>query len=134
MRLHRYLGTIALAFLLLLVPSGLSVQAQSAGFTISAPSATTTSEAGTTVTFTVVLNTKPTANVSLDLVSSDPGEATVSPGTVTFTPTTWNNPQRVTVTGVDDQVVDGNIAYTIITTPSTSTTEIMRTSIPPTSR
>ncbi len=63
MRLHRYLGTIALAFLLLLVPSGLSVQAQSAGFTISAPSATTTSEAGTTVTFTVVLNTKPTANV-----------------------------------------------------------------------
>ena len=37
-----------------------------------------------------------------------PGEATVSPTLLTFTTADWNVPQTVTVTGVDDQLVDGN--------------------------
>jgi hypothetical protein len=108
--------------MLLLVPSGLSVGAQAtAGITITPSTAVATTEAGGTATFTVVLNTQPTSNVSVGFVSSDPAEATLSPTTLSFSSATWNNPQRVTVKGVDDQVTDGTISYTIITTPLVST-------------
>ena len=36
----------------------------------------------------------------------------VDKSSLTFTNANWNTPQTVTVTGVDDLVVDGNIAYT----------------------
>ena len=32
----------------------------------------------------------------------------------------WNTPQAVTVTGVDDTISDGNVAYSIVTAPATS--------------
>jgi len=89
-----------------------------AGITVSAISGPTT-EAGGTATFTIVLNTQPTANVSIGLSSSDTGEGTVSPASITFTTANWNTAQTVTVTGVDDLVVDGNVAYTIVTAAAT---------------
>ena len=67
-----------------------------------------------------MLNTQPTADVTIALSSSDTTEGTVSPASLTFTPATWNIPQTVTVTGVDDLVDDGDIAYTIVTAPATS--------------
>jgi large repetitive protein len=119
---YRYLGTFALAFLMLLVPSGLSVQAQAtAGVTITPSTAITTNEGGSTATFSVVLNAAPTASVTIGLFSSDPSEATVSPASLTFSPSNWNVAKVVTVKGVDDQTVDGNIGYTIITTAPSST-------------
>src|SRR5207245_2684 len=81
----------------------------------------TTTEAGGTATFTVVLTSQPAADVSIGLSSSDLTEGTVAPALVTFTAADWNTPQTVTVTGVDDQVVDGNIAYTIVTAAAVST-------------
>ena len=39
-----------------------------------------TTEAGGTATFTVVLNTQPTADVTIALSSSDTAEGTVAPG------------------------------------------------------
>ena len=39
---------------------------------------------------------------------------------MTFTSANWNTPQTVTVTGVDDAVDDGDVAYTIVTTAATS--------------
>src|SRR2546429_401096 len=48
-------------------------------------------------------------------------EGTVAPASVTFTPASWNTAQTVTVTGVDDFAVDGNVAYTIVTAAATST-------------
>ena len=83
------------------------------GITVYPTSGLVTTESGGTATFTVVLNTQPTANVTINLSSSDPTEGTVSPTSLTFTPSNWNIPQTVTITGVDDPVVDGNIAYTI---------------------
>ncbi|MCX5669725.1 MAG: choice-of-anchor D domain-containing protein, partial [Planctomycetota bacterium] len=80
-----------------------------------------TTEAGGTATFTVKLNTQPTANVTIGLSSSDTTEGTVSPTSLTFTPSDWSTPKTVTVTGVDDDVVDGSIPYTVITAPATST-------------
>jgi len=81
----------------------------------------TTTEAGGTATFTVALNSQPTANVSIGLASSDLTEGTVAPASLTFTAANWNTPQTVTVTGVDDAIADGNIAYTIVTAPAVST-------------
>ena len=39
----------------------------------------------------------------------------MSPSSLTFTAGNWSTPQTVTVTGVDDWMVDGNVAYTIVT-------------------
>ena len=61
-----------------------------------------TTEAGGTATFTVVLNTQPTADVTIALSSSDTTEGTVGPASLTFTTANWNVAQTVTVTGVDD--------------------------------
>ncbi len=79
-----------------------------------------TTEAGGTDTFTVVLESMPIANVTIGLVSSNIAEGTVNPASLTFDTVNWNVPQTVTVTGVDEAVDDGNIAYTIETQPATS--------------
>lgn len=72
-----------------------------------------TTEAGGTVSFTVKLNTPPTANVVIPISSSDTTEGTVNVSSLTFTPTNWSVAQTVTVTGVDDQLDDGDVAYSI---------------------
>ncbi len=84
------------------------------GFTITEQGGSTTvSESPTTDTFTVVLNTAPSNNVVITVTSDDPGEATVDKATLTFTPTNWATAQTVTVTGVDDALMDGNQTTTI---------------------
>ena len=76
----------------------------SAGITVTPTAGLTTTEAGGTATFTVVLNTQPTADVTIALSSSDTTEGTVAPASLTFTTANWNVAQTVTVTGVDDAV------------------------------
>src|SRR5207249_1956946 len=95
-----------------------------AGITVSPTSGLTTTEAGGTATFTVILTSQPTASVSIGLTSSDLTEGTVAPASVTFTTANWNVAQTVTVTGVDDPIVDGNITYSIVTAPATSSDPI----------
>ncbi|MFN7982690.1 MAG: hypothetical protein U0Q11_12595 [Vicinamibacterales bacterium] len=73
----------------------------SAGITVTPTSGLVTSEVGATATFTIVLNTLPSANVTVALTSSNTAEGTVSPSSVTFTTANWNAPQTVTVTGVN---------------------------------
>ena len=83
-----------------------------AGFTVAETEGSTgVTEAGGTDTFTVVLNAQPDSNVVLSIASSDTGEATVT-GTVTFTPANWDTAQTVTVTGADDDLVDGTVSST----------------------
>lgn len=91
------------------------------GFTLSPINGNTT-EAGGTATFTIQLNSQPTVDVIVNLSSSDTTEGSV-PSAVTFTSANWNTPQTITVTGVDDPIVDGNIPYTILTNVSTSDLE-----------
>jgi len=45
----------------------------------------------------------------------------VSPAQLVFTTASWNQPQTVTVTGVDDALADGAQAYAIVTGPLVST-------------
>ena len=44
----------------------------------------------------------------------------MAPDSLTFSPATWNAPQTVTVTGVDDLVADGSRVYTIVSAPAIS--------------
>ncbi|MDQ2068120.1 autotransporter outer membrane beta-barrel domain-containing protein [Xinfangfangia sp. CPCC 101601] len=75
------------------------------GVTVSKSTLTVSeSGAGNSETFTVVLNSQPTADVSVAVASSAVADATVAPAALTFTPSNWNVPQTVTVTGVDDLI------------------------------
>lgn len=57
--------------------------------------------AGAAATFTVVFaGQAPLSNVVVPVVSSNTGNATVSPATLTFTPGNYTTPQTVTVTAV----------------------------------
>ncbi len=86
-----------------------------AGILISNPSADNTTEDGGTATFTVRLKSRPTADVTLPISSSDLSEAIVSASSLIFTSVNWDTPQTVTVTGVNDGQSDGNVAYSIVT-------------------
>ncbi len=74
--------------------------------------ALTVAEAGGTDTYTVALESQPSAEVTIALASGDEKAATVSPAELTFTADNWDRPQTVTVTGVDDDVdQEGAIAH-----------------------
>ena len=91
-----------------------------AGITVSPTSGLETTEAGDTATFTIVLDSEPLADVSIDLTSSNTSEGTISAASVLFTPANWDTPQTVTVTGQDDFVDDGDNTYAVITEAATS--------------
>ena len=90
---------------------------ESASFMVSAASGST-SEVGGTAVFGVRLMSQPTAAVVIPLSSSDTGEGTVSPDNLSFSATNWNAEQLVTVTGVDDNLSDGNQGCLLYTSPS----------------
>ncbi|WP_233423039.1 beta strand repeat-containing protein, partial [Planktothrix agardhii] len=102
-----------------------------AGITVTPTTGLTTTEAGGTADFTVVLNSQPTADVTIPLTSSNDvtipltssntAEGTIDKSSLTFTTANWNVAQTVTVTGVEDLVDDGDIAYNIVTAAATST-------------
>ena len=76
----------------------------------------TATEGGDTASFTVVLNAPPAAappggnNMAAQSATVTIGasaQCTFAPATLTFTSTNWNVPQTVTVTAIDDAVVEG---------------------------
>ena len=70
-------------------------------------------------TYTLVLTTPPTADVTVAVDALDPDIATAEPVSLTFTSTTWDMPQMVTVTAVPDDIVNpggrrsGDIDHTL---------------------
>ena len=85
-----------------------------AGITVTPTSGLVTNEAGGTAAFAIAADTPPTADVTVQLTSSNTGEGIVSPALVTLSAGS-TAPVIVTVTGVDDAIVDGPIAFTIVT-------------------
>ena len=57
---------------------------------------------GTTGTYTVVLGSQPTASVTVTPSRTGSSDVTFSPATLTFTTSTWNTVQEVTVTVAQD--------------------------------
>ena len=90
-----------------------------AGITTGAVTGSLT-EAGGTATFTVVLDSEPTADVTIAVSSGDPTEGTVLPASLTFTAGNWNTSKMVTVIGADDNLDDGPVTWAVRVTPSSS--------------
>jgi len=91
-----------------------------AGISIGTLSSTTTDEDGAAATFTVVLDSQPGDDVIISLNSSDISEGSVAPVSLTFTSVNWETSQDVTVTGLNDDLLDGDINYTVEIGPATS--------------
>jgi hypothetical protein len=80
-----------------------------AGATLSKTTASVT-EGGATDSYTLVLNTQPTDNVTVNLqyfILLEPYEIDLNVNSLTFTPQNWNVPQTVTITAVDDTDIEG---------------------------
>ncbi|KAA3664513.1 MAG: hypothetical protein DWQ04_05355 [Chloroflexi bacterium] len=64
------------------------------------------SEGGTTDSYSVVLTTEPTADVTITLTVDD--DVQLSEPTLTFTAANWDTAQTVMVTAVDDDIAEGS--------------------------
>ncbi|HVE40556.1 MAG TPA: LamG-like jellyroll fold domain-containing protein [Planctomycetota bacterium] len=92
-----------------------NMNTNTAGITFSKTSGLLTTEAGGTDSFSVSLTSKPHSPISMSIASSNTAEATVSTTQIIFDQFNWNTQQSVTVTGVDDSVLDFSVPYTVIT-------------------
>ncbi len=80
----------------------------SAGVTVN-PTALNISEGGS-ATYTVVLDSKPTHDVTVTPTSGDEGAASFAPASYTFTPSDWNSARTFTVSGAaDDDAEDESV-------------------------
>ncbi|NKN34721.1 FG-GAP repeat domain-containing protein, partial [Marichromatium bheemlicum] len=88
------------------------------GVTLSQSSVEVT-EGGATATYTLVLDTQPSADVTVTLDTTN-DQVMVDQATLTFTPENWDTPQQVTVTAVDDSLGEGPhrgvISHTVTST------------------
>lgn len=84
-----------------------------AGVSVTPTSGLTIRENGTSATFNVVLDSQPTADVTIAVSSLDTTEGLTNTNLLRFKPSDWNIPQTVIVTGVDDNIRDGNTTFMI---------------------
>src|SRR5207244_5243795 len=85
-----------------------NTEADVAGFTVT-PTTLTTSQSGTTASFTVKLTSKPTAGVTVQFTPSVTGQGSLSQSSLSFDDTNWDVAQTITVTGLDDHLPHGNV-------------------------
>ncbi len=106
----------------------LTIRDDEFGLSESAVSGQATEEGGQ-ATFTVRLNTQPSAAVTVVVSSRDADgnpdetEGRVAPSSLVFTTQNWGTARTVTVTGVDDDVDDGDVAWKVRLDPSSSDTD-----------
>ncbi len=72
---------------------------------------TAVTEGDNTDTYSLVLKTQPTADVTINLAVGN--QITTNKTTLTFTSANWNLPQTITVTAVNDTTPEGNHTATI---------------------
>ncbi|MBD0852421.1 Calx-beta domain-containing protein, partial [Maribacter arenosus] len=84
-----------------------------AGINVSTTTGTTT-EAGGQAIFTFTLTSQPTADVTLFIDRYDTTE-TIGPSAIVLTSSNWNTGVDLIVTGVDDNIIDGDIVDRIRT-------------------
>ena len=67
-------------------------------------------EGGASDTLTIVLNTPPSDNVTITITDNDTDDSEISysPTTLTFTPSNWDQPQTITLSALEDYLLDGN--------------------------
>ncbi|MGB3543365.1 hypothetical protein, partial [Rubrivirga sp.] len=103
------------------VPDAFEILETEGTITVS-PLELTIAEAGSadTATFDVTLSRTPAADVTIPLSSGNSAEATVEPTSLTFEAGTLDLTQTVTVTGVNDDVTDGDQVATVAVGEATS--------------
>ncbi|PAX51879.1 putative Ig domain-containing protein [Brunnivagina elsteri] len=79
---------------------------------------TAVTEGGNADTYSLVLKTQPTADVTINLAVGN--QITTNKTTFTFTTANWNLPQTITVTAVNDTTPEGNHTATITHSISSS--------------
>ena len=83
------------------------------GVTVSTTALTVTEEDTTGDSYTVALDTEPTANVTVTVAGHSGTDVTPNPATLTFTASNWDAAQTVTVTAGDDaDTTDDSVALT----------------------
>ncbi|HEY0467078.1 MAG TPA: hypothetical protein VGC79_22910, partial [Polyangiaceae bacterium] len=101
--------------------SGGSGNAQPTGAIVVVPTSDLfTSDLGAQAKFYVSLKQKPTAGVTIPILTTNDKEGTASPASLAFTTDDWNAPQVVTVTGVYDHINPGNQPYSVVVGPANS--------------
>ncbi len=61
----------------------------------------------------MTLATRPVSPVTLNITTSDFSEAIAAPTVLRFTPDNFATTQEVVVTGVEDDIVEGDVSYTV---------------------
>jgi len=99
---------------------GLETRDLLAAVLISPTAGLTTSEDGGSAVVSAALRDAPTADVVIQLASSNTKEGVVSTDKLVFTPQNYNVVQTFRITGVPDGVKDSNKSYKIITSAAQS--------------
>ena len=89
---------------------------------------TLVTEGGNSDTYQVLLNTKPTANVTIDLQLD--GQTTADKTSLLFTPQNWYTPQTVTIDAIDDDLGESFHSSTIGHTISTNDNAYQNLTVP----
>tara|TARA_B100001173_G_C16030679_1_gene566687 strand:- start:280 stop:6750 length:6471 start_codon:yes stop_codon:yes gene_type:complete len=79
------------------------------------------SESTISTTLSIELNVQPNAEVIITFIVPDASELGLNKTFLTFTPENWNQPQTITLIGIDDYLFDGDISTSllILVDPST---------------
>lgn len=88
---------------------GVNIDMDKAGVTTMLSGASEVTEAGSSVDVSVVLNSIPAKEVTVNAVAEDTTELSVLPASLVFTKDNWNQAQKLIVKGVDDHIIDGDI-------------------------
>ena len=78
-------------------------------------------DTGAAETFSIMLAEEPSGDVILNLYSSNPGEISVSPASVTLNSANWNTGATVTVTPEYDGITDGDQRCSVLASTASST-------------
>src|SRR5258705_429434 len=95
-----------------------------AGINVSPVAGLVTSEAGGQASFTVVLNSQPTADVVIPVASNNAAEGVASAASLTGSASGWEGAQTSAVTGAVKKEQDGDIAYGIVLAAAASSDAI----------
>ncbi len=74
---------------------------------------TSATEGGITDQISVALSAQPATDVVINVTSNNVAEVAAALGSLTFTPANWSTPQFVTISAVDDGLIDGTQATNV---------------------
>ena len=74
------------------------------------PASRLSEDSGAAVSYKIVLGRQPTSDVSIEITGGDQiyVNGSSNPAAVTFTPDDWFKPQYISVTAIDDLVIEGD--------------------------